>query len=238
MYSMKAFNLAVWLTVILITVALTLQSACTQPPPVVEQPNQAPVIENINYAKDAFGNADMQIECIAKDADSDNLTYEWKAEAGQILGRGPNVVWIPPGKMGTYPITLVVSDSKGGVATDNISIRVVTNADGTATPTVEVKLKLGDTETVIVDKQRARIWMTTDIICIVEDFGAGEDLTYAWSATAGKMQGEGLAEGKANRIRWTAPGVRSDVTVNVTVKGSEGKEAKGQVNINVFCCGN
>jgi hypothetical protein len=139
--------------------------------------------------------------------------------------------------MGTYLVRLLIDDGKGGVATENISIRVVTNADGTATPTVEIKLKPGDAELVIVDKQRCRIWMTTDILCIVEDAG-GSDLTYTWSATSGEMQGNGLQEGKASKVRWKAPGVRGDYTVNVTVKDSLGKVAKGQVNINVFCCGN
>ncbi len=235
---MKQCNFAGWLIAILIVITLNLQSACSPPPAEVGQPNRAPVIESVNYAHDAFGNTDVQIDCAAKDADSDNLTYQWTAEAGQISGSGPDVLWLPPGKMGTYPITLVVTDGEGGVATENISIRVLTNADGTATPTVEVGLKLGDTEPVIVDKQRVRIWMTTDIICMVAGAGDCDDLTYTWSATGGRMQGKGLEEGRADRIRWTAPGVRSDATVSVTVKDSRGRKAEGQVNINVFCCGN
>ena len=146
-------------------------------------------------------------------------------------------MWIPPGKMGTYPITLTVTDGRGGVATENISIRVLTNADGTATPEVDLKLKLGAAEPVIMDKQRIRIWMTTDISCIVEEAGGG-DLTYTWSATEGKLQGNGLEAGKASEIKWIAPGVKSDATVSVTVKDGQGKEAEGQVNFNVFCCGN
>jgi len=234
---MKQFNYTGWLIAIFIIATINLQSACTPPPPEVRQPNQAPVIESINYAHDAFATSDVQIECLAKDADSDNLTYQWVAEAGQISGSGSNVTWLPPVKMGTYPITLTVTDGKGGVVTENISIRVVTNADGTATPMVEVKLNLGDTEPVLVDKQRARIWMTTDILCVVEN-ADGSDLTYTWSATGGEMQGKGLQEGKADKIRWKAPGVRGDYTVSITVKDSRGREAKGQVNLNVFCCGN
>jgi len=234
---MKQFNVTGWLIAILISFTLGVQLSCAPPPPQVKQPNQAPVIENINYAKDTMSNSEVQIECITKDGDSDNLTYQWTAEAGKITGNGQYVLWTPPGKMGTYAIMLIVDDGKGGVATENISIRVVTNADGTATPMVELKLKLGDAEPVIVDKQRARVWMTTDILCIVDN-ASGNDLTYTWSATDGKLQGKGLEEGKANKIRWTAPGVKSDVTVSVTVKDSQGKETKGQVNLNVFCCGN
>jgi len=234
----KQFDSAARSVAILAGIIFALPLACTPPPSVVTQSNQAPVIENMNYAKDAFANSDIQIGCVAKDANGDNLTYQWKAEAGQITGSGSNVLWMSPGKMGTYPITLVVTDGKGGVATENISIRVVTNADGTATPQVELKLKLGDAEPVIVDKQRVRIWMTTDIICIVDNATGAGDLTYTWSATAGKMQGKGFEEGMANRIRWTAPGVKSDVAISVIVKDSQGREARGRVNIDVFCCGN
>lgn len=233
---MKISTNQVCLLAILSAITLAPQSACAPPPPEVKQPNQAPVIETIDYAKDAFANSDVQIVCTAKDAEGDNLTYKWTAEAGEIRGTGNRITWMPPGKMGTYPITLAVSDGKGGVATENISIRVLTNADGTATPMVYLTLKLGTAEPVIIDKQRVRIWMTTDILCTGEN--GGGDLTYTWSATDGKLQGTGLEAGKANKVRWIAPGVKSDATVSVTVKDSQGREAKGQVNFNVFCCGN
>lgn len=234
---MKEFNFAGRTTTILIAVTLMLQLACSPPPPETKLPNQAPVIENINYSQDTMSNSEVQIEGLAKDADGDNLTYKWSAEAGEIRGAGNTILWVPPGKMGTYPLTLLVSDGKGGLASENISIRVVTNADGTATPEVELNLKLGTAEPVIVDKQRVRIWMTTDIFCIVDGAG-GNDLTYAWSATGGELQGNGLQEGRADKVRWKAPGVKGDFTVSVMVKDGHGKEAQGQVNMNVFCCGN
>jgi len=61
--------------------------------------------------------------------------------AGQLTEYGPTAIWMPPGKMGTYPITLTVTDGKGGLVTENISIRVLTNEDGTATPLMELRLK-------------------------------------------------------------------------------------------------
>ena len=233
---MKPLNFAGWLVAIMIAVTLTMQLACT-PPPEVKRSNQAPVIENINYARDAFGTSEVQIECLAKDADSDNLTYLWKADAGQISGSGPSVLWMPPGKMGTYPITLLVTDGKGGVATENISIRVVTNADGTATPLVELTVKMGDAGTPAVVKQRIRNWFEVEILCIVDNAGSASDLIYTWSATGGELKGKGLEEGKANKIRWKAPYVNGDYNVTVTVKDSAGKETKGQVIVTVFCCG-
>ncbi|MCX6006154.1 MAG: hypothetical protein NTZ34_02695 [Chloroflexi bacterium] len=121
---------------------------------------------------------------------------------------------------------------------DNLTYRwTCTNADGTATSTIEIKMKLGETQPVVIDKQRERIWTTTNIICIVEK-AEGNQLTYTWSANSGKITGKGVMEGTADRIGWTAPGVQSDSTIDVKVKDGQGRQAIGQVNIHVFCCGN
>jgi len=232
---MKPFNAAGWLIALLLTLTLTLQSSCAPPPPA--QPNRAPLIESVNYAKDAFATSEVQIDCLAKDADSDNLTYQWNAVAGQISGKGPSVFWMPPPKMGTYPITLVVTDGRGGVATENISIRVVTNADGTSSPLVELKLKMGDAGTLVVAKQRIQGRLAVDILCIVEDAGSAGDLKYTWTAKSGELTGKGLTEGNASRVNWKAPYLRGDYNIDVTVKDSQGMEAKGLVIVTVFCCG-
>ena len=239
---MKQFKISSWIAIILIILAFQVQLACTPaqappPQPAVKPPNHAPVINNISYAKDVFSNTEVQILCIASDIDGDDLIYKWMAEDGSIKGEGKNVLWLPPGKVGTYTVTLVVSDGKGGEARETINLRVVTNADGTASPTIEVKLKLGEAQPAVMDKQRARVWTTTDIVCIVENTD-GSDLIYTWSATGGKMQGQGVKEGKANRIGWTAPGVNTECTINVAVADKQGREAKGQVTFQVFCCGN
>ncbi len=234
---MRLLNHADRLLIVSVLLSLACLLACTPPRAEIKPENRAPVIERIDYMQDTFATSEVLIESIASDADSDNLTYEWKAESGSITGDGPNVIWTPPERMGTYPIMLVVSDGKGGLASENISIRVVTNVDGTATPIIEVRLKMGDDKPVIVDKQRVRIWMTSDILCIVENATSG-DLTYTWSASGGEIQSEGLTENGAGKIRWKAPGVRGDYKVMVTARDAAGKEVKGQVNISVFCCGN
>jgi len=237
MFGLNKWHQAVSLAVVLIAIVFALQPACTSTSAPAELPNTPPVIENIDYMHDTFAASDVQIDCRSGDAEGDNLTYHWTAEAGRISGSGPNVVWTPPDRMGTYTVALSVYDGKGGAASENISIRVLTNADGTATPVVELKLMPGDSEPEVVEKQRVRIWMTTDIACLVENPGEGE-LTYTWSATAGKMQGKGMDEGKADRIRWTAPGQRGEATVTVKVSDGSGRTAIGRVDLEIFCCGN
>jgi hypothetical protein len=234
---MKQFRIAESIVTGIIALILAVQTACMPSAPIVEQENHVPVIEKITYTKDVFSNSENELICLASDADGDNLTYLWTCEAGNIKSDGSSVLWMPPGKMGTYPVTLMVTDGRGGEAKETINIRVVTNADGTATPTIEIKMKMGETQPVVIDKQRARIWTTTEIVCIVEN-AEGNQLTYNWSANGGKITGKSVLEGKADRIGWTAPGVQSDSTIDVNVEDGQGKKATGQVNIHVFCCGN
>ncbi|RPJ64148.1 MAG: hypothetical protein EHM12_00520 [Dehalococcoidia bacterium] len=234
---MNVFNMTVKSVLALAAVLFSMQLACAPSVPQVMQPNHVPVIEKINYAKDVFANNENEIVCLASDADGDNLTYKWTCESGSIRGDGTDVLWMPPGKLGTYPVIIVVSDGKGGEAKETINIRVLTNEDGTADPTIEIKLKLGESQPVVIDKQRARIWTTTNIICSVEN-AEGNQLTYTWSSNGGKITGKGVTEGKADRIGWTAPGVSDDRTIIVEVMDSQGRQAKGLVNIHVFCCGN
>jgi len=233
---MYRLNMVGTVAAIVIFLTLPLQSACSGPA-FVKAANNNPVIENVLYPKDAFSNMEVQIQCIAADADGDKLTYKWMAESGEIKGEGAIVLWFPPEKLGTYPVLVTVNDGKGGEAKQTIDIRVVTNADGTATPTIDVKMRLGDAQAVIMDKQRARIWTTTNIICLVENTG-DKQLTYTWTADGGKIMGDYVAEGKADRIGWIAPGVKGDFIIEVTVSDNEGKQANGQVNMQVFCCGN
>jgi len=222
------------LTLILIALALSVQLSCTQPGTPVNQQNHAPVIEKINYDRTTYHNRAVKIECIASDVNSDNLTYIWEARDGKITGEGKSVLWTPPGNVQNYPITLTVSDSKGGVTKKTIYIMVVTSADGTNAPNIEVKLILGDNTTKVIDNQRVAIFTTANVFCVVEN-AQESDLMYKWSADCGRMQEN---EGQANMISWIAPGVQSNCTVGVIVTDTQtGGEAKGQVKFNVFCCG-
>jgi outer membrane protein OmpA-like peptidoglycan-associated protein len=60
------------------------------------------------------------------DPDGDKLTYTWKAAQGTLAT--PNeqkTVWTAPQTEGTYPITVTVSDGRGGTATATVNIQVV-----------------------------------------------------------------------------------------------------------------
>jgi len=224
------------LAIVFLLVAL--QLSCTTNSGTVSPQNHAPVIEKINYDKTTYHNRQVAIDCIASDADGDNLTYSWDASSGSISGQGKSVVWMPPGLKQNYPISLTVSDGKGGEAKEKIYIMVSTNADGSTSENIEIKLKLGDNNTVSVENQRIGVWATADIICTLDNVNDGSSLVYKWSSDCGRIKEIDEGNPAVNRISWIAPGTQSDCTVNVTVSDvKHGIEAKGRVVFQVFCCG-
>jgi len=231
---MKKFHIAGRSALIFIVLVLSLQLSCTQADTTVNQQNHPPVIEKVTYDKFTYHNRAVKMECVASDINSDNLTYLWEAKDGKITGEGSIVVWTPPGNVQNYPITLTVTDSKGGVTKKTIYIMVVTSADGTNAPNIEVKLVLGDNTTTVIDNQRVAIFTTANVFCVVENANES-DLIYEWSADCGRILEN---KGQANMISWIAPGVQSNCTVEVTATDTQtGGEAKGQVKFSVFCCG-
>lgn len=62
----------------------------------------------------------------ADDADSDNLSYQWSASAGDIEGNGESVTWRSPEIEGVYELTVTVSDGSNSVS-KMMEIRVSRN---------------------------------------------------------------------------------------------------------------
>jgi len=65
-----------------------------------------------------------KIECIAQDHDGDELSYEWSASRGGLSPEGNIAEWVAPESNGTYDITVVVRDDRGGEATQTVQIKV------------------------------------------------------------------------------------------------------------------
>ena len=117
---------------------------------VPEKPNNPPVISAINFTPEKRNTVTVKpnptdkeklkyppvelkfqtsiVECVASDADNDNLGYTWKATGGMIIGAGPRIEWLAPGEAGSYTITCDVSDGRGG--TDSLTISVTVKCCG------------------------------------------------------------------------------------------------------------
>jgi len=197
-------------------------------------PNNAPVIESVTCTSDVWALTENEMVCQASDPDGDSLQYEWSTGDGRIIGSGPRMMWVSPDTMGTYDVEVKVSDGKEGEVKQSVSIRVLTNADGTTAPPVTLNMTLGSSE-VVSENRTIKVGTATKISCVVDN-AAGKKLSYEWSASGGKMKGTGLDEKTCTVVFWTAPPLVQVYTVTVVVRDEEGNEARGRVLFDVFCC--
>lgn len=129
------------------TLIAVLSAACggpsSGPSPVTQQPlpgppstgpsvNRAPVIEGVTVdAERAEVDTDVTLTAVVKDDETplDQLTFQWKADAGAFSGEGASVKWRAPKDTQTpadYEIALTVTETYGtpnssGVRPQNVS---------------------------------------------------------------------------------------------------------------------
>jgi hypothetical protein len=99
--------------------------------------NQAPKISSLsaNPSGVLYGGS-TRVTCIASDPDGDAVRYSWEASGGSITGVGDKVTWIAPSKGGSYNISVIVSDGKGGETTGNVMVTVSTTSNTVTIPPV------------------------------------------------------------------------------------------------------
>lgn len=221
--------------VIIIASGLSCSAPATAP---ADQKNQPPVITQIAGFTDWPPVTEGELTCVASDPEGGELTYTWVADNGTIKGQGQTITWVSPGSMGKYNVSVTVADSEGLQSTMSRELRVIINSDGTISPDAPVVLNMVlPSKDVVTASKRIRIWMSTPVECKVEN-ADNADLTYTWTPSNGKLQARGLAEGTASKVTWIAPGVAGDFTLDVVIRDSNGNEARGTVNFDVYCCGN
>ena len=217
--------------------ATVLNTGCALQPK-AEQPNRPPVIDLIVGPEGWLPQTEAPLTCIASDPDGDNLTYTWTADNGTIKGTGPTITWTSPDRDGTYNITLIVSDGRGGSTKMVQEERVIFNSDGSISPDAPVVLKMTlPSKDVITGAKRTRIWTASPVVAMVDSTDT-KTLKYTWTCSNGHIQAKGLDKGTARQVNWIAPGAAGDYTLDVVVTDNNGNSAKGTVNFKVFCCGN
>jgi outer membrane protein OmpA-like peptidoglycan-associated protein len=105
------------------------------PPPPAPPPTPAPVAAPVNRPPTVKAQCDpctvevggrSQLTANAQDPDGDQLTYQWTTPAGKLdQATTPKPMWTAPMVEGPVPVTVTVSDGKGGTATDTVTIQVV-----------------------------------------------------------------------------------------------------------------
>jgi len=169
----------------------------------------------------------LHIRCKAQDPDGDELDYEWSASGGDVSGTGSAVNWAAPERVGLYDITVAVNDGYGGQSTRLLSISVVSSP-----PPVIERLILTPEEPKYLKEYEGGYKILRNrhctIECVVKD--ASGELMYEWSASDGKIMGEGSV------ITWIAPDERGEITVTAIVSDSNGSVASKSIVFKVETC--
>lgn len=203
-----------WLaSLIILAVAALLIGSCAPS-------NQPPVISSLtaNNEEEVSPGDSRQIECTASDPDGDELSYTWSADGGNISGEGSVIIWTAPDEVGTYTITVQVTDGRDGEETEQITI----NAVAPNHPPV--------IESLTAEWDRLKRASNTPITCLASD-PDDDELSYTWLANGGNITGEG------DTVTWVAPNDYGTYTITVIVTDGRGGEVRDSIDIIVCSCG-
>jgi len=203
--------------------------------------NHEPIISDVVVAPEwVLLSNSCQIELRAEDEDGDELSYEWVAEGGEILGTGHTIEWTAPDSPGLYDITVTVSDGFGKETTRTVS---VTAAEYTP-PVIEELIVTAGTHKYLKGKGDGYMILRNrgvEITCVI----AGEksrNLTYEWSDGGETYTGPGCCgdssfTGEGASVNWTAPDKGGNVTVSVYVYDELGNVVSKNSVFKVETCG-
>lgn len=100
-------------------------ASCSVDVRVDPKPNQPPSLTCSAERSTVQAGERVRVNGRGSDPDGDNLTYSWRANAGQIVGSGSSVQWDSAGlRPGSYSVTGRVEDGRGGAADCTVSLGV------------------------------------------------------------------------------------------------------------------
>tara|TARA_B100000900_G_C20553964_1_gene705946 strand:+ start:775 stop:1110 length:336 start_codon:yes stop_codon:yes gene_type:complete len=88
--------------------------------------NTAPIIESIVASSDSVAIGEqVQLVCIATDAEDSDLVYLWECTLGSITESiNDTANWIAPSEIGYFSVSCEVFDSNDGTSIETIEIKV------------------------------------------------------------------------------------------------------------------
>lgn len=92
-----------------------------------EKENKSPVVSSVLVTPNSVspgGTATVTVQ--ASDPDGDAITYSYTPSGGAITGNSSTVTWTAPVIPGSYSVTVTVNDGKGGQASGNGALTVLT----------------------------------------------------------------------------------------------------------------
>ena len=171
----------------------------------VGETNREPVLSSIGSQQVTEGER-LQLVVSAADADGDGLTYSMADEPSGATLSDSTFSWTPTyAQSGTYRVTFMVSDGRGGTAEEMVTIRVG------ETNRVPVLSSIGSQQ--VAEGERLRVALSaTD--------ADGDELTYSAS---GRPVGSSFSDGV---FSWT-PTYAQAGTYRVTFSVSDGRGGYG-----------
>jgi hypothetical protein len=145
-----------------------------------------------------------EIVCNATASSGDELSYNWSADGGAVIGTGAVVTWTAPNSQGSYNVRVVVSNGHGGGATKQITITVRANNP----PTIK---------SLVTNANWTTHSGSLQVTCNASD-PDGDALSFEWTTDGGKISGAGAA------VNWAAPQKVGVYNVTVVVKDGYGGE--------------
>jgi len=175
--------------------------------------NHQPAITSLEAPERVLPSGSCQIACNASDRDGDKLSYNWSASGGGINGEGATVTWIAPDSVGSYNVTVTVTDGRGGEVMSQVIITVRANKPPTIT-------------SLIADADWTLRSGSIQVMCTASD-PDGDELSYEWSTTGGDISGTGAV------VNWTAPEEAGIYNITVAVTDGHGREDTMLITLSV-----
>jgi subtilisin family serine protease len=183
-----------------------------------EPTNHPPKIEDIFVNPTMVGPGENStIIVTASDPDEDELSYDYSASGGSIIGKGAEVSWEAPNIDGTYSISIVVND--GRLDSDKENVFITVEGAGENQPP--------EIESFSANPINIHTNGIVQLRVQAQDPEEGR-LTYSYSATDGKISGTG------KNVTWTAPDYSGSQIIDVTVKDEMGLSDSDDLIIEVF----
>jgi hypothetical protein len=169
--------------------------------------NHPPAITSLEAPVIVIPWGSCQITCNASDRDGDELSYKWSADGGEITGEGTTINWTAPLFQGSNNVMVTVTDGRGGMVIDYVTVTVRTNRPPTIT-------------SLVTDGNWTLPSGSIQVTCTASD-ADGDELSYEWTTSGGDISGTGAV------VNWIAPQETGtyDITVVVT-DGLDGENTK------------
>jgi outer membrane protein OmpA-like peptidoglycan-associated protein len=96
------------------------------PPPPAPVANRPPTVTARCEPGTVFPGGSATVIATAQDPDGDAITYAWTAASGTLATPSDRQsVWTAPSAVGSYPVTITVTDARGATASDTATCQVV-----------------------------------------------------------------------------------------------------------------